>query len=65
MDSFDKEQLLFHELGHCVLNRKHCDLVVNLDPISLMHPKMLKSEYYKNNRDELIEELFNADPRCK
>jgi hypothetical protein len=67
MDSFDKEQLLFHELAHCSsMRRRHCDSVeANGQPTSMMYPYMIDSSYYKLKRDEYIEELFHADPRCK
>lgn len=46
-----REQLMFHELGHCVLGRQHTTY-------GIMHTPLLKDEYYKANRDKLIEELF-------
>jgi hypothetical protein len=66
MNSYDKEQLLFHELAHCTsLNRPHCEVVEDGIPVSVMYPNMLESELYEDNRDEYIEELFHADQRCK
>jgi hypothetical protein len=60
-----KEQMIFHELGHCVLKRSHCKAQnYEVMPISIMFPMILDTTYYKENRDELIEELFNANERC-
>lgn len=66
MDNFDREQLIFHELGHCVLNRDHCNAVDQDNKgISIMNEYLLPLKYYQDNRDDLIQELFHADPRCK
>ena len=33
-----REELIFHELGHCVLNRGHNSAMVNFIPVSIMNP---------------------------
>jgi hypothetical protein len=61
--SYRKEALIFHELGHCVLNlRGHETESIFMSgmtcPKSLMNPALLGQEYSKN-RDYYIHELFN------
>lgn len=59
-----KEILLFHELGHCLLNREHDDtLSSNKAPASIMFTNELYlagtlDEYYRDHRDEYLKELF-------
>ena len=65
MDPLQREELIFHELGHCLLDRPHCTTKVKGKPISIMHPKVIPKKHYKSNRKELINELFSVDPRCK
>ncbi len=33
----NREQLMFHELGHCILKRSHCNEKLNGTPVSIMH----------------------------
>lgn len=49
------ETVLYHELGHAVLNRRHC-----YDCYSLMNPNKYVSDYRQdeNKRKQLINELF-------
>lgn len=59
-----QEELLFHELGHCVLNRGHNDKKIAYQnqsvPESIMYPYVFGNTwYYKQRRIEYIEELFN------
>ncbi len=63
-DARDKEQLLFHELGHCLLNRDHCSLKDSDNIVSIMYPNMLPSDLYKSKRKAYIDELFKPDKRC-
>lgn len=65
MTDEEKEMLIFHELGHCVLGRKHCDVKSNGIPISIMYPNILVSGQYRNSRKYLLDELFNEDQRCQ
>lgn len=69
----DREEVLFHELGHCVLNRDHfpvdpstprnchdyvsCSIAGN---VSIMHPFHLGPEQYTANYDYYMQELFNV-----
>ncbi len=54
-----KEQLMFHELGHCELGRIHDDSVVNGLPISLMNAYEIGYNVYHKYRDRYIHELFH------
>ena len=62
-----KEVLILHEIGHCVLNRKH-DINTNvingtLCPTSVMrtplYDKVEIANCYTPNRDYYLQELFN------
>lgn len=53
----DKEQLFFHEAGHCFLGLSH------IGTPSIMHPSLIGYFYYANNRDMLIKELFTLPPQ--
>tara|TARA_Y100000034_G_scaffold136409_1_gene212691 strand:- start:3729 stop:4340 length:612 start_codon:yes stop_codon:yes gene_type:complete len=57
-DYLEKEAILFHELGHCVLNRAHFHSFANERPISLMYPKFSR-EVYISKRSDYINELFS------
>jgi hypothetical protein len=56
-----RESLMFHELGHCILGRKH-DSSTTQDgiPASLMNPYSLDSWTYAEYRAYYINELFGA-----
>ena len=58
LDEERKEALVFHELGHCSLDKHHDDSLEDGEPVSIMHPKLLKSEVYKKNKDKYMKELF-------
>lgn len=49
-----REALVFHELGHCVLNRRHTEVYT-----SLMYLYIHDAYYYAHARERLIYELFN------
>ncbi|MCC7442490.1 MAG: hypothetical protein IT285_12710 [Bdellovibrionales bacterium] len=55
-----REQTLFHELGHCVLRRDH-DPSKDDDglPSSLMYPLRISSVVYEQNRDVYLDELYS------
>lgn len=63
----DKEQLLFHELGHCILNRVHDSSVVwatdspgyILDSTT-MNPFHMSAQFYNVNHDYYMKELFGV-----
>lgn len=58
----EKEQLIFHELGHCVLGREHNDKEdENGDPISIMHPYTMDDHTYKRHREQYIKDLFTKE----
>lgn len=59
------EEVVFHELGHCVLFRLHIEEMVNKDmPMSLMYPIVIPEEIYKINRGYYMIELFSHNPMC-
>lgn len=60
----DRELLIFHELGHCVLNRSHNnDLSTWGRPVSIMENMgELWGWEYKYNYNSYIEELFQVSP---
>ena len=51
---YQKEATMFHELGHCFLNRKH------VDHDSYMLERLQDCDFYREKRGELIEEIFNG-----
>lgn len=54
-DSLDKESLLFHEFGHCILNRGHNDITS-----SLMASYLIDKNRYKKKKVYYINELFTG-----
>lgn len=54
-----REEVVYHELGHCVLGRPHLDLYLNGVSVSLMSTELLPESWYTNNRAYYIFELFN------
>lgn len=52
-DKYQQEEIIFHELGHCVLGKQH------VLTQSIMNRQPLPSEFYRDNRTKLIEELFH------
>lgn len=63
IDKRGKELLVFHELGHCLLNRDHNESKLDFNgksiPASIMTPQMFESIYYSSNYSHFIGELFN------
>lgn len=61
INEFDKEFLIFHELGHCVLKREHLD-EANPDGtcVSIMNSGGIFCDinYNSRTRDQYIDELF-------
>lgn len=55
-----KEQLMFHELGHCALNRQHReDINSDGSPVSIMYHQMFGwMPQYLQNRQLYINELL-------
>jgi len=62
VDEMEREYLVFHELGHCILGREHLD---SRDASGICTSIMqsgegeCKSIYDLANREELLEELFD------
>lgn len=56
--------IIFHELGHCLLKRKHVDAVTPTGPVSLMHSAV--AAYYmpevEANFEAYAHELFHPAP---
>jgi hypothetical protein len=55
--AWGKESLIFHELGHCVLDRDHRSGECAGRPCSIMRP-IVVLEPYKKRRKEYLDELF-------
>jgi hypothetical protein len=62
-----KEILIYHELGHCRLNRKHnSSSAMAYDnhlsiKVSIMNPVVPSAYYYSEYRDAYLKELFHQD----
>jgi hypothetical protein len=58
----EKEYILFHELGHCLLNRRHENDAEGGKPLSLMNQAFTNHhlDFYLDNKRFYIEELFSA-----
>jgi hypothetical protein len=63
MSDSSKEQLIYHELGHCILNRDHLNTFgVNGNPyvpVSIMYEYMIYDDIYDYNVVHYYQELFN------
>jgi hypothetical protein len=58
LDADGQQELLFHELGHCVLNRVHDVALNNGVPVSVMSPEFFGSTLYNANKAQYMHELF-------
>lgn len=61
--SYDmREQLLFHELGHCTLKRSHITSKDLSDgcPQTIMTPFLMSKRCYKKHKQYYHKELFNG-----
>ena len=62
-DDMDREQLIFHELGHCILNRVHVPTFVTFGndtiPQSIMYPIHFSESIYMKYHMYYILELFS------
>ena len=56
-----KEILIYHELGHCSLNRNHDDSLFNNKKTSVMHSILLDENLYNNYNYEYLLEFFTSD----
>ena len=61
-DDLEREQLILHELGHCVLGLSHNTEMTGSCPESLMYPSLIP-HCYKKSREYYIKELFDNYPR--
>lgn len=60
MDTDAREELMFHELGHCVITRGHRGSVdASGFPLSVMNPFIFSSYHYLQNYHNYMYELFN------
>ena len=60
--SMEREFIVFHELGHCILNRSHLDTKSQQGACtSIMHSSSFscRNTYNTNTRKELLDELFS------
>ena len=53
-----KTVLIFHELGHCELNKKHNSSKIKGIPLSIMNPYIIGSYYFSKYREEYLREFF-------
>ena len=60
--SIEREFIVFHELGHCILNRSHLDTKSPRgECASIMHSSSFscRNTYDANTREQLLDELFS------
>jgi hypothetical protein len=60
-DPAEREFLIWHELGHCILGREHSTWMHEGYPVSIMYPVEWATnheDYYYTHRNELIDELY-------
>lgn len=56
---YEREILVFHELGHCILGREHRNsLDDNGMPKSIMYKHLFNEYYYETYREKYLNELF-------
>ena len=66
LSTLGKEQLILHELGHCILNRPHVDQLINIGsykqiPKSIMHPYHFGNNFfYDSNHSYYTDELIRG-----
>lgn len=51
--NYQRRGLIFHELGHCILNREHVETV-----FSYMYDTLQDEMFYMTNIDQLDNEMF-------
>lgn len=54
--SLDRQQVVFHELGHCALGLKHGN--------NLMDTKKIENSLFLEKKQEYIKELFQKKQKC-
>lgn len=60
LDSLSREELIYHELGHCLLKRSHNSNLDNGYPVSIMYPNLFYSMVYKMFYNNYLTELFGC-----
>lgn len=54
-----REQLIFHELAHCLINKPHNDAIgIDGYPVSLMTTYVPAASVYEHKREDMLNELF-------
>lgn len=62
LSEIDRRAVMFHELGHCILNRRHKnDYSEEGVPLSLMNAAVIDSNIYTENEHYYHEELFLSE----
>ncbi len=62
----DREQIVFHEMGHCVFGLKHNDFLVDYDfggPAvygSIMNTKLIDATTYRKYHDEYMKQMYET-----
>lgn len=59
-NEYDREILVFHELGHCLLDQDHRDHRIGTRHASIMNPTQIWWIFYKEYREEYLDELFGG-----
>lgn len=61
MSYAEREKLIYHELGHCILSKLHLTTLNNQIPISVMYPYLssISEEIYTDNYGQYMAELFS------
>jgi hypothetical protein len=57
-NNWDKELLIAHELGHCLLDKKHNDDMIGSRPASIMNTYLMDGDVFYKYRDYYYEEMF-------
>jgi hypothetical protein len=54
MSMVERELLMFHEMGHCLLRRDHVE-----DYTSIMNPYLIRTDEFIKDENRLLAELFD------
>lgn len=65
ISEYQKINLMFHELGHCVLGRQHIEWqdLVTVCPPSFMYGSVISTECIEKNYDLYLEEMFQKQEK--
>lgn len=58
----EREELVFHELGHCILDRGHLNTYTSGKPDSIMLSTNFSGVWYTDNYINYLSELFSVAP---